>query len=61
MAPRNINPEFTEDYIQKLEFDNKEIDVQLEFLKSADYVEKRIAQIVEYREKIRLLKNKFRN
>jgi len=48
--PRNINPEFADDYIRKLDFDNEQLDKDLAFLKSADYVEKRVAEIVKYRE-----------
>jgi len=50
LQPRNIDPKFANDYIQKLEFDNQEIDKRLEFLKSADYVDTRVREIIAYRE-----------
>ena len=50
LNPRGINPEFADDYIRKLDFETENINSQLEFLKSKDYVEKRIVEIVKYRE-----------
>jgi len=55
LFPRNIDPEFVDDYLLKLEFDNKQIDQQLDFLKSKDYVEKRIIEIIDYRQKNKIV------
>ena len=55
IRPRSINPEFVEDYIRKLDFDNLQLVADIDFLKSKNYVEERIAQIIDYREKNKIV------
>lgn len=50
LTPRSIDKANVDAYIDFLENSNKEIAAQMEFLKSPDYVQTRVAEIVTYRE-----------